>query len=127
MLDDYGAPDTIEADRGQLYRRMVFNILASNGDDHLRNHGFLAGLPGMKLSPAHDMHPAPDKLVHAIMVYGHSASPSLETARDVAGMFGSRIPTQMHATTAASYSGSPALRLHGGYIIDRLKNPLIER
>lgn len=28
-------------DARQLYRRMVFNVLVSNVDDHLRNHGFL--------------------------------------------------------------------------------------
>jgi serine/threonine-protein kinase HipA len=25
----------------QLWRRIVFNVLISNTDDHLRNHGFL--------------------------------------------------------------------------------------
>ena len=30
-----------KADAEALYRRMVFNVLVSNVDDHLRNHGFL--------------------------------------------------------------------------------------
>lgn len=30
-----------DADSTELFRRMVFNILASNVYDHLRNHGFL--------------------------------------------------------------------------------------
>ena len=30
-----------EQDCAQLWRRIVFNILISNTDDHLRNHGFL--------------------------------------------------------------------------------------
>jgi len=29
------------ADAHALYRRVVFNVLVSNVDDHLRNHGFL--------------------------------------------------------------------------------------
>jgi serine/threonine-protein kinase HipA len=36
---------------------MVFNILVSNTDDHLRNHGFLLTPMGWRLSPAYDMNP----------------------------------------------------------------------
>ena len=47
-------------DRTELYRRMVFNVLVSNVDDHLRNHGFLwAGRAGWSLSPAYDLNPTP--------------------------------------------------------------------
>jgi serine/threonine-protein kinase HipA len=35
-------------DAQALYRRMVFNVLVSNVDDHLRNHGFL-WLGGLRL------------------------------------------------------------------------------
>lgn len=47
------------ADARQLFRRMVFNILIGNVDDHLRNHGFvMAGKPGeYRLSPAFDLLP----------------------------------------------------------------------
>ncbi|WP_456308952.1 type II toxin-antitoxin system HipA family toxin [Serratia proteamaculans] len=31
----------LQQDMTELYRRMVFNILINNDDDHLRNHGFL--------------------------------------------------------------------------------------
>jgi serine/threonine-protein kinase HipA len=37
----------------------VFNILISNSDDHLRNHGFLYGLGGWRLAPAYDLNPVP--------------------------------------------------------------------
>ncbi len=48
------------ADLSELWRRMVFNILVSNTDDHLRNHGFLyAGRGGWTLSPAYDLNPVP--------------------------------------------------------------------
>lgn len=49
-----------EQDCAQLWRRIVFNILISNTDDHLRNHGFLFdGVGGWCLSPAYDMNPTP--------------------------------------------------------------------
>ncbi len=47
-------------DMQALWRRIVFNILISNTDDHLRNHGFLwAGPAGWRLSPAYDLNPVP--------------------------------------------------------------------
>lgn len=44
-------------DLEQLWRRMVFNMLVSNTDDHLRNHGFILTPQGWRLSPAYDMNP----------------------------------------------------------------------
>ena len=44
-------------DLEQLWRRMLFNILVSNTDDHLRNHGFILTQSGWRLSPAYDMNP----------------------------------------------------------------------
>jgi serine/threonine-protein kinase HipA len=44
-------------DLEQLWRRMAFNILVSNTDDHLRNHGFILTDKGWRLSPAYDMNP----------------------------------------------------------------------
>jgi serine/threonine-protein kinase HipA len=43
----------------ELWRRIVFNILISNTDDHLRNHGFLYDGAGWRLSPAYDLNPVP--------------------------------------------------------------------
>lgn len=47
-------------DKVELFRRMVFNALISNTDDHDRNHGLVADdLPGtFRLSPAYDMVPS---------------------------------------------------------------------
>ena len=50
------SPSTKE-DLQQLWRRMLFNILVSNTDDHLRNHGFILTQSGWRLSPAYDMNP----------------------------------------------------------------------
>jgi serine/threonine-protein kinase HipA len=45
----------------ELWRRLVFSLLASNYDDHLRNHGFLMHEPGRwSLSPAYDINPVPE-------------------------------------------------------------------
>lgn len=46
-------------DLEQLWRRIVFNILVSNTDDHLRNHGYILTPTGWILSPAYDMNPNP--------------------------------------------------------------------
>ena len=52
-----------KADAHALYRRVVFNVLISNVDDHLRNHGFLwLGNSGWSLSPAYDLNPVPTDL-----------------------------------------------------------------
>ena len=48
-------------DLRELWRRLVFSLLASNYDDHLRNHGFLMHEPGRwSLSPAYDLNPVPE-------------------------------------------------------------------
>lgn len=56
-IRQYGA--NAEADCAQLWRRVVFNILISNSDDHLRNHGFLYEAGGWSLAPAYDLNPVP--------------------------------------------------------------------
>lgn len=43
----------------QLYKRLVFNMLINNTDDHLQNHGFLLQKNGWSLSPAYDVNPTP--------------------------------------------------------------------
>ena len=50
-------------DAHALYRRVAFNVLVSNVDDHLRNHGFLRiDKSGWTLSPAYDLNPVPADL-----------------------------------------------------------------
>ncbi len=49
-------------DLQQLWRRLVFNLMITNVDDHLQNHGFLHVSHGLwRLSPAFDVNPFPDK------------------------------------------------------------------
>jgi serine/threonine-protein kinase HipA len=46
-------------DAAELFRRMCFNALISNIDDHPRNHAVLAKAQDWKLSPAYDLTPTP--------------------------------------------------------------------
>ncbi|WP_119310129.1 type II toxin-antitoxin system HipA family toxin [Cohaesibacter haloalkalitolerans] len=58
VLAEHGAQGKTDAQA--LYRRVVFNVMISNVDDHLRNHGFLwSGKSGWSLSPAYDLNPVP--------------------------------------------------------------------
>jgi serine/threonine-protein kinase HipA len=56
---DHCHASVIRADNAELFKRMVYNILVSNDDDHLRNHGFVwdPRLPGWRLSPLYDVLP----------------------------------------------------------------------
>ena len=51
-----GAP---RDDAKELFRRMCFNALISNTDDHPRNHALLARDAQWRLSPAYDLNPTP--------------------------------------------------------------------
>lgn len=56
------ASDRPREDLHELWRRIVFTILVSNTDDHLKNHGFLyVGRGRWRLSPAFDINPAPTR------------------------------------------------------------------
>ena len=54
--------ENFSSDARQLWRRLVFNHLITNVDDHLQNIGFLySGHNLWRLSPAFDLNPFPDK------------------------------------------------------------------
>lgn len=54
-----------QADFHELFLRLIFTILVSNKDDHLKNHGFLyVGAGRWRLSPVFDVNPAPDRNPH---------------------------------------------------------------
>lgn len=61
----------------QLFRRVLFNILIHNTDDHLRNHGFFLDTGGIRLSPAYDINPSIDRQELALAIN------EVETACDV--------------------------------------------
>lgn len=86
----------------ELWRRMVFNVLVSNTDDHLRNHGFLRdGANGWRLAPAYDLNPMPVDVrprVHALALDANDPTASMETVLAVAAKFG---VTKSEARTVA--------------------------
>lgn len=89
-LRQHGAAPT--EDMKQLWRRIVFNILISNTDDHLRNHGFLyGGQEGWRLSPAYDLNPMPVDIKPRILstaINEDDGTASLDLAMSVAEYFG---------------------------------------
>ena len=59
MRSTCGGSDALLAELRELHRRILFSILVSNDDDHLKNHGFLyVGGGAWKLSPAFDINPS---------------------------------------------------------------------
>jgi serine/threonine-protein kinase HipA len=87
-ITDHVGPDHVREDLVQLYRRMTFNVLAGNRDDHLRNHGFLRHADGWRLAPAFDLNPAREMREHATAVNGKVASPDAVDVLDVRSFFG---------------------------------------
>src|ERR1019366_3413417 len=66
VLRQHGASP--KDDKRALWRRIVFSIMISNTDDHLRNHGFLyAGPAGWRLFPAYDLNPVPTDIKPRIL------------------------------------------------------------
>jgi serine/threonine-protein kinase HipA len=78
-------------DMHALWRRIVFSILISNTDDHLRNHGFLwVGQAGWRLSPAYDLNPVPIDIKPRVLTTAidlEDGTASLQLALQVANYF----------------------------------------
>ncbi len=77
-------------DLHELWRRIVFTILVSNKDDHLKNHGFIyAGGDRWRLSPAFDINPSPSRhrVLETGIVQGGAFDASLDIALDACGFF----------------------------------------
>jgi serine/threonine-protein kinase HipA len=75
----------IEKDLRQLWRRIVFNIMISNTDDHMRNHGFILQNNGWRLSPAFDLNPSIDKKGLSINIDMENNAMDLNLAKRVGG------------------------------------------
>lgn len=93
-LRAYGA--AAATDLKDLWRRIVFGVLISNTDDHLRNHGFLwEGSSGWRLSPAYDLNPTPTDLrprtLQTAIGDDEDLSASLDLALAVARSFGLKL------------------------------------
>jgi serine/threonine-protein kinase HipA len=101
----YCHPSVIRADNAELFKRMVYNVLVSNDDDHLRNHGFIwePRLAGWRLSPLYDVLPrashATERFLHlGLGPQGRLAT--LDNALDSHEMF-----TLSRATACAMIAG----------------------
>jgi serine/threonine-protein kinase HipA len=98
-------------DMHELWRRIVFTIMISNSDDHMRNHGFLyAGPDGWVLSPAYDLNPVPLDIKPRVLSTAidlDDQTASLDVALSVANYFELKT-SQAHeiaAEVAVSVSG----------------------
>ena len=81
-----------KADAQALYRRVAFNVLISNVDDHLRNHGFLwHDRTGWSLSPIYDINPTPTDLKARVLTTNidlDEGTCSIDLLEEAAGYFG---------------------------------------
>lgn len=80
IIQDKGDPKFIKKDLQQLFRRIVFNIMVGNKDDHLRNHGFVLNDNGWRLSKAFDVNPNIDKHEHVLNIDESDNRPNIENA-----------------------------------------------
>ena len=89
-----GHPDRQQAMREELFKRMVFNILMDNTDDHERNHCVRLGFDGYYgLSPAFDVVPTLQNLGYQSLVVGtKGAESTLENALSELSEFGIKRP-----------------------------------
>ncbi|MBX3669620.1 MAG: HipA domain-containing protein [Rhodocyclaceae bacterium] len=86
VLIDHGAQTKV--DLRELWSRIVFNLLVSNTDDHLRNHGFiLEPGKGWHLSGAYDMNPVPEPHGLKLNISQSDNAMDLDLARSVAPYF----------------------------------------
>lgn len=80
--------ERVDEDLRELWSRIVFNMLASNTDDHLRNHGFiLTPNKGWRLSQAYDMNPDPSSHGLKLNVSENDNALDLDLALSVASIF----------------------------------------
>ena len=80
----------VARDLPELFRRLVFNLLIDNTDDHVKNHGVLhTGGNLYELSPAFDMVPQLTNLGYMGMAFNEGIEiPHLDAALAVASHFG---------------------------------------
>jgi serine/threonine-protein kinase HipA len=93
LLRRYAQPSLIKHQQAQLFKRMVFNILIDNTDDHEKNHALIRTDQGnYRLSPAFDVLPAAQGLGYQQMrvgVNGHESS--IENALSEIAAFGLKL------------------------------------
>ena len=107
LIRRLGHPEQVRTQQQELFRRMVFNILIDNTDDHEKNHALVRRTDGFyALSPAFDVLPAAQGLGYQQMrvgAQGHEASIGnalsevtafglrADTARSIVGKIGQQV------------------------------------
>lgn len=96
-LENYSYVDLAMSDfmtskerKQELFRRMIFNGLFGNTDDHLRNHAFLRINGEWKFSPAYDLTPNTvpyNKQHHALCFVEGKDLPSLDLFNEIKDFF----------------------------------------
>jgi len=134
VLRQYGAAP--REDMEALWRRIVFNVLISNTDDHLRNHAFLYDGPkGWRLSPAYDLNPVPADLkprILATAITEDDTTASVDLALQVAGYFeiedsrAREIAAEV-ATAVAAWRGEAAAQGLARAEVDRMASAFEHR
>ena len=94
MLLRLGHPDRQRDLREELFKRMVFNILMDNTDDHERNHCLRLGFDGYyDLAPAFDVLPTLLNMGYQSLIVGsHGAQSTLDNALAELSKFGIKRP-----------------------------------
>lgn len=114
-----------ELDLLELFRRLVFTVLVTNTDNHLRNHAFtrIASLDCWSLAPAYDINPTPRTIKPRILtlpIAANEPTASLEVALSAHAHFGlslkeaKRVAKQVSRTTANWRSYAKAVGIGAG-------------
>ena len=125
-----------EVDCQQVFRRLVFNILANNTDDHHKNFAFIMNRQGIwRLSPAYDMNYIFDtggylpNREHCLMIGGKLQDITREDIIAFAGDEGIRAPESIIREVAAAIASFRPLAVKNGVKdewIGRVENTLSE-
>ena len=99
FITQHGTQGAIKDDLEQIFRRVIFNVLVGNTDDHLRNHGFIRETTGWRVAPAYDLNPNPAKRTHALRLDDASDVPDLDAVLSTAELYG------LNAKSASAIGG----------------------
>jgi serine/threonine-protein kinase HipA len=101
----------LKQDLQELWRRMAYNALVGNGDDHPRNHGLIHDGTGWRLSKAFDITPLPNFV--GILAMSVSADGSQEAS--VLNLLGACAHFGVDLREAAAWLGDAAAHVAKGW------------
>jgi len=104
FITQHGTQGAIKDDLEQIFRRVIFNVVVGNTDDHLRNHGFIRETTGWRVAPAYDLNPNPAKRTHALRLDDASDVPDLDAVLSTAELYG------LNAKSASAIVGGESIQ-----------------